>query len=131
MNWPLLAGSVAGVLGLALAARLLRLGGGAISSEEEARRLAEAQIPGFSAVDAFLSIDGQAALVLGGDGSLAVLKLHGAQVASRRLPAPAAMIKLDERVTVVSGERMFGAVHLLLSAQDRDRLRALIQGEPP
>ncbi|MGK6354087.1 hypothetical protein ACMGDH_02540 [Sphingomonas sp. DT-207] len=101
--------SLAAVLVLALVARLLRLGGGSIADAAEAMREAEAQLPGFDAERALVGSDGQAALVHGRDGSVALLKMHGTQVAARRLLAPA-IRQTDAGLLVASGERRFGEV---------------------
>lgn len=79
MNWALLAGSLAGVLGLALVARLLGLGGAELAGEEEALRIAEAETPGFHAVSAELGQNRQSAVVHGADGTKLRLRRHGAQ----------------------------------------------------
>lgn len=105
------AASLAAILGLALAARLLRLGGGSIVDADHAMREAEAQLSGFEAERALVGSDGQAALVHGRDGSVALLKIHGTQVAARRLAEPA-MRATGEGLMVDSGERRFGAVLL-------------------
>ena len=126
MNGLVLAGSVAGVLGLAWFAHWLSLGGAAIADEAEACRLAEESMAGFVAAAAFVSSDGRAAIVQGADGSLLLLKVHGANIATRPLKSPREAIRLGEEVMVSSGERMFGDVRLSLSPEDRDRLRALM-----
>lgn len=84
MNWTLLAGSLAGVLGLALIAKLLGLGGAELASEEEAKAIAEAERPGFVAVSAVLAQDRQSAVVTGADGELVRLRRHGAQFVAER-----------------------------------------------
>ncbi len=103
------AASLAAILGLALAAHLLRLGGGSIADAEEAMREAEGQLPGFEAAHAQLGSDGRAAIVHGRDGSVALLKLHGSQVAARRVPADAVRAT-DAGLLVTTGERRFGDV---------------------
>lgn len=112
MSWTQLAISLAGVLGLASVARLLRLGESRIGSDEDAKRIAEQALAGFIARGALVSRDGGAALVAG-NGAIAVLKRHGAQVAARRLLPPLALRPAVEGVTVDTGERLFGAVTLL------------------
>ena len=107
----ILGGSLAAVLGLAGIARVLRLGGGAIGSEAEAMRAAEDALPGFEGERATLGSDGRAALVHGRDGSVALLKLHGTQIAARRLTAPR-MVPSAEGLLVDSGEARFGKVLL-------------------
>lgn len=84
MNWMLAAGSVAGVLGLALIARLLGLGGAALADAEEAMRIAEAELPGFVATSAVLAEGGQGATVTGADGTIVRLRRHGAQFVADR-----------------------------------------------
>jgi hypothetical protein len=79
MNWALLAGSLAGVLGLALIAKLLGLGGAELASEAEAMAIAEAERPGFVAVSAVLAEDRQSAVVTGTDGRQLRIRRHGAQ----------------------------------------------------
>ena len=79
MNWALLAGSLAGVLGLALVAKLLGLGGAELASEEEAMAIVEAEAPGFVAISAELAEDRQSAAVRGADGTKVKLRRHGAQ----------------------------------------------------
>lgn len=126
MNWLPLAGSIAGVLGLAWVARLLGLGGAAIGSDAEARGIAEESLAGFSAETAIVSSDGAAALVRGDDGSLMLLKVHGANIVSRHLSPPVTAIGSSEGVTLATGERMFGDVRLLLTPEDRDKLLAMM-----
>lgn len=104
-----LLGSLAAILLLALAARLLRLGGGRIADEAQAMAEAEAILPGFEAERAAVASDGQAALVHGRDGSVAVLKMHGARVAGRRLARLDAE-PLPEGLRVQTGDARFGAV---------------------
>jgi hypothetical protein len=84
MNWPLLAGSLAGVLGLAAVAKLLGLGGGELASEKDAMAIAEAELPGFIAVSAKLADDRQSAVVRGADGTELRLRRHGAQFVADR-----------------------------------------------
>lgn len=112
MNWAQIAISVAGVLGLALVARLLRLGESRIASADDAAERAESLLAGFEARRAIVSRDGNAALVAG-NGTVAVLKRHGAQVAARRLVPPLRLIDIPEGVRVETGEKLFGAVTLI------------------
>ena len=122
----LLGGSIVGVLALVLVAWLLRLGGTVIAGEADAKHEAEAYQLGFTAVEAFVSGDGKAALVRGVDGEFIVLKVHGANVAARRLEVPLRVKVSEEGVVVATGERMFGNVALRLSAEGRDKLLALV-----
>ncbi len=94
---------------------MLKLGESRIADAATARRMAEDALAGFDARRAIVSTDGNAALVLGGEGSVgtvAILKRHGANVAVRRLVLPVAGRRSVEGVTILTGERMFGAVTL-------------------
>ena len=104
--------SIIGVLGLALIARLLRLGESKIHGPDDAARMAEALLAGFEARRAIVSKDGNAALVAG-NGTVAVLKRHGAKVAARRLLPPLKLTDIPEGVRVDTGERLFGKVTLI------------------
>lgn len=104
---------------------LLGLGGAEIADEAEAHRIAEEALAGFSAGEAFVSSDGRGALVLGKSGSPALLKVHGAQVAARRLDR-LHVESMPEGVRIGSGERLFGDVLLRLPAESRDRLLTLV-----
>jgi hypothetical protein len=126
MNGLLLAGSIAGVLGLAWFARLLALGGASIREEAEACRLAETSMAGFVATAAVVSSDGRAAVVQGAHGTHLRVKVQGANVAARQLRSPAKANRLGKEVVVSSGELMFGDVRLMLSPDDRDRLRGMM-----
>lgn len=84
MNWWLLAGSLAGVLALTGLAWLLGLGGAELTDEDEAMRIAEAELPGFSAVSADLHAERQEAIVHGADGSILKLRRHGARFVAER-----------------------------------------------
>ena len=106
-----LGGSIVAILVLSGIAWALGLGGGAITDEAEAMRHAEDALTGFDAASARLSADGNAALVTGVDGTLAVVKRHGAQPAVRRVRPD--QVRVDAGVTVVeTGERLFGEVTL-------------------
>jgi len=127
MSLTQLAISVAGVLGLALLARLLRLGEGRIASPDDACRIAEEMLAGFVARTAIVSRDGGAALVAG-NGTVAVLKRHGAKVAARRLVPPLRLRDAVEGVTIETGERLFGAVTLIGVFPDDARALAMPVG---
>ena len=124
--WLMLGGSLVAVLALALVARLLGLGGGAIGSAEEAMAIAEEALGGFQAEAAIVSGDGAAALVLGPAGDLALIKQHGTQPAARRLARPLRVEEVEGGVRIDSGERRFGAVRLTLNPGDRDKLLKLV-----
>lgn len=126
LSWVLLGGSLAGVLGLALAAWLLGLGGGGIGSAEEAMAIAEQSFSGFDAERATVSADGKAALVFGSAGKAALIKQHGTQAAARLLVRPLRIQAIEGGVEVASGERRFGSVRLLLAEQERDKLLTMV-----
>lgn len=122
MSWTQLGLSLAGVIGLALIARWLRLGEARISSAAQARETAEQMLAGFVAHGALVGTDGNAALVAG-NGAIAVLKRHGAKVAARRLVPPLRLTQAIEGVRVETGERLFGGV--LLFGVFEDEVRAI------
>jgi len=109
MNWVQLGGSIAAILFLAGVAWALGLGRAEIADEAQAMREAEDALSGFEAVRATVSADRRAAMVHGRDGSVAALKLHGAQIAARRIEA-ARVAETGEGWTLDSGERRFGRV---------------------
>lgn len=108
----LLGGSLVAILTLAGVAWALKLGGGGIADEAQARAEAEAILSGFDAGRVVLASDGKAALVHGRDGSVALLKLHGSRVAGRRLALPLDTRTSPEGLVVASGEARFGSVLL-------------------
>lgn len=111
MNWVQLGGSFIAILVLAGVARMLRLGESRIASAEQAMQRAAEALAGFTPHRALVSVDGNAALVAG-NGTVAVLKRHGAHVAIRRLVPPLRLSPAVEGVAVETGEAMFGAVTL-------------------
>jgi hypothetical protein len=108
MNWVQLGGSVVAILFLAGVAWALGLGRAEIADEREAMQAAEDALSGFEAVSATVSADRRTAMVRGKDG-VAALKLHGAQIAARRIDA-ARVSETGEGWTLDSGERRFGRV---------------------
>jgi hypothetical protein len=111
VNWVQFVGSLAGIIGLAVIAHLLKLGEARIDDAAKARALAEDMLAGFVARAAIVGNDGNAALVAG-NGAIAILKRHGSKVAARRLLPPLHLRTAVEGVAVDTGERMFGAVTL-------------------
>lgn len=122
MNWTELGGSLLAILALAAVARLLKLGDSRIGDAARAREMAEDMLAGFDAYAAIVGTDGNAALVLG-NGTIAVLKRHGAKVAARRLLPPLDLVTAVEGVEIATGERLFGRV-LLFGVLEAD-IRAL------
>lgn len=123
MNLTLLIGSLAAVLALAMVARLLGLGGGAI---DDAGRTAEEALAGFVAEQTFVSENGAAALIFGRAGEVVLVKQHGTGAAVRRLARPIRATPTSEGVEVDSGEFMFGRVRLQLSPEQRDKLLTML-----
>ena len=105
-------GSIVAILFLAGLAWWLKLGGGTIADEAQAMADAEAILSGFDAERAVLAEDHRAALVHGRDGSVALLKIHGSQVAARRLRQPLDTRAGPDGLVVASGEKRFGSVLL-------------------
>ena len=111
MNWALLGDSLAGVLALAGIAWLLGLGGGRIDDAEAAMRIAEDHLSGFTAREAVLSVDGDAAVVRG-EGDAALLRQKGARVVVRRVPLPLSLTPADGAMLVATGERDFAPIRV-------------------
>lgn len=109
MNWLQLGGSILAILMLAGIAWALKLGQRNLIDEVEAMQAAEDALSGFVAVRAVLSSDKKSAMVTGADGSVAALKLHGAQIAVRRVAAEAVK-ESAEGWEIDCGERLFGRV---------------------
>jgi len=122
--WVQLVGSLVAILLLAGLARLLGLGAPELLTPDRAREEAEAALAGFVAGRSLVATDGRTALVEGRHGTIAVLKLHGAKVAVRRLVAPLTLVDAPEGVTVLTGEKLFGAV--TLTGVYPDDARALV-----
>lgn len=122
MSWDVLGYALAGVIGLALVARWLRLAETRIGDTARARETAEQLLAGFVAHAAVVGTDGNAAVVAG-NGAFAILKRTGVKVAARRLLAPIVLSQDVEGVRVETGERLLGGV--LLFGVTSDEVRAL------
>ena len=108
--WLQLGGSLVAVLALAGLTWLLKLGRTPpIADPDFAAREAEAMLSGFDAREAIVAADGETALIHGRDGSVAVLKRHGAHFVARRVPADA-VHETPEGWQVDTGEALFGPV---------------------
>ncbi len=106
----LLAGSLVAIFLITWLVRRLGLGRTVVLADAAAAKAeAEASFAGFEARSAIISSDGAAALVEGADGSIAVLKRHGAHVAARRLPK-SAIVETATGWRAETGEARFGAV---------------------
>ncbi|RZM34338.1 MAG: hypothetical protein EOP67_17610, partial [Sphingomonas sp.] len=122
MSWDVIGYGLAGLIGLALVARWLRLAESRIGNAAQAREMAENLLAGFVAHGAVVGTDGNAALVAG-SGAVAMLQRRGAKVVARRLLPPVALSQDVEGVRVETGERMFGGV--LLFGVTADEVRSL------
>jgi hypothetical protein len=120
MTWTQIGLGLAGLIGLALVARWMRLGEARLSSAPHAREIAEEMLAGFIAHGAILGTDGNAALVAG-NGAIAVLKRKGAKVTAGRLVPPLRVTQAVEGVRVETGERLFGGVVLFGVVEDEVR----------
>nr|WP_295663643.1 hypothetical protein [Polymorphobacter sp.] len=69
--------SILGILTLVMFARAIGFARNPVLDVEEARRVAEAQMPGFRGVDAVIDDGGRAARVRGSDGRTARVRGHG------------------------------------------------------
>lgn len=112
-----LALSLLAILVLAWIAHRLRLGGDArIRNEEEARALADEALHGFDAVEVAVDKGGMSALCRDAEGRVLLLRRHGSHWASRLLDDRAEARLDDDRLTLATGERMFGTVTLDLGS---------------
>ncbi|RJF93275.1 hypothetical protein [Sphingomonas cavernae] len=117
MNWLLLAGSLAGVLGLALVARLLGLGEEArIVNAEHALAVADEVDSGFDPVAVAVDRAGYAALLRDRVGQLLLIRAHGGHFVGRRLMPPVEARLDRNQLTLTPDDPMFGSVTLNLGA---------------
>lgn len=118
MNWIVLAGSLAAVLMLAAAARMLRLGGDErIRTVDQAMAMAAEADVGFDPVAAIVDRAGIAAIVRGADGRHMLIRRHGAMFAARILKPPF-FARLDRRfLTLGADDAMFGRITLDLGKE--------------
>lgn len=127
----LLGGSLVAILLLALAARLLRLGGAKLESREEAREWAEALLSGFDGGEVWLDMDGASAVVAGADGSVAMVRRHGARFIARRQVLPLQADREGPVVIAASGERLIKPFVITLDSDEEARLlTSLLRAEP-
>lgn len=120
MSLTLLAGSLAGVLGLSALAWLLGLGRtGALTA---ARAAEEAERLNLGAAGAaYLSTDGRAAVVACTQG-LVLVRRHGAHWVARALPHPARWRDEGAAIRIDTPERAFGPTRLTLPPEQREAL---------
>jgi hypothetical protein len=126
VNWKAQAVSFAGILLVVVFARLMRLGRSEPLTPEEVEAHAAHELLPARIAESFLGTDGRAAIVVATDGRLCLVKQHGAHPVSRLL-APHPRWHADgDGLVIDPGDRMFGAVRLLLPSGERDRLQALL-----
>lgn len=118
----LLAGSLAAILLLALAARLLRLGGGALTDDREAREMADAMLSGFEGERVWRDVRGAGAVIGGRGGGFALLRPHGAHFVARRIALPADARQSEASITLPAGEPLLGPITIQLASPDEARL---------
>ena len=125
----LLGGSLVAVMALAGIAWLLRLGGTPqIAHGDEAARIAEEMLSGFEARRSFVSADRLTALVLGIDGSVAVIRPNGARFLARRVARPAFRRTEDGALEVESGDRRPVTIRLESPAKAAELAQVLAAG---
>lgn len=126
MSGPALIGSIFAILALALIARLLKLGGGALTGADDAMRCAQDLLPGFEPTSAVVGVGGQAAVVFG-DEETVFVRRHGAHFVARRLPTEPAIHREWTTVTINHDERLLGtfAIQLESEAEARELTRML------
>lgn len=125
MDWITLIASLAAVLALAAIAWWLGVGKPpAIEDEEQAMRHAADAHSGFRPREAAVDAEGRAALVLGDNREIVLLRPHGARIAARVFRGPPPSSVQGEELKIASGERMFGDVTLRLGAAEAARWAA-------
>jgi hypothetical protein len=107
--------SLVAILGLALLARWLGLGGDVrIRDADHAKQLANEAVFGFTPVDMALDRAGIGALMKDADGRQLLLRRHGAHFVGRLLD-PDVEARLDQNfLTLGTGEKTFGTITLNL-----------------
>ncbi|MFW5633655.1 MAG: hypothetical protein ACOCYR_02060 [Erythrobacter sp.] len=108
-------GSLLAILVLAGLAVLLKLGGApSLASGEDVRRAAAEAVDGFEAIECAASRDGAAALARDAEGRIMLIKRHGNRFAGRILTGRARARRHGEALEIDCGERLYGAVVLVL-----------------
>lgn len=105
--------SLIAIFALAALAKVMRLGGDAIiTDEDDARRLANEVSDGFAAEQVALDLGGCAALLKDGEGRIMLIKRHGNQFVGRILTKGAKAEVTTGAIHIDSGERQFGGAHI-------------------
>ncbi len=129
MNWLVLAGSLAAVFTVAGIAWLGGMGGApGIENTDHAMRLARDAHSGFAPSEAAVDSTGRAALVQGKSGEIVLLRAHGARFAARVFKAHPGVRREGGRLSIATGERMFGDAVLELGDDDAALWARRLQG---
>ena len=127
MTWLTLIGSLAAVFAVAGLVWAMGMGrGAAITDSEAAERLAREAQSGFVPHAAIVGRDHRAALVLGADEAIILLRVHGAQIAARVLRSLTQVERRDGVLIIGTGERLFGDVILDLGADQARHWEAVL-----
>lgn len=119
-------GSIIAVLGVAALVAWLKLGETELADEDAARQQARDLLPGFDPREVLLGADRQAALVVGADRRVAIIKRHGAQFAARFIATPLDAERDGQAWLIDSGERTFGRVRFIPSVEGADKLLTMM-----
>lgn len=114
------------MLAVAGLVRWMGLGRVKLVDEAEAQSLAEDMLSGFETREVFLSSDGAAAALVGRDGTIGLLKRHGANFAARKLSPPINAEPGTGAISIDSGESSYGSVRLHLPEKDADKLLTMM-----
>ena len=121
-----LVGSLVAVLAVTGLAWLLGLGGAKLA-EGEAASTAEHLLSGFAPEEERLSADGQAAIVFGNGGEVALVRRHGARFVAQRAVRPIAVEQSGATLKVSSGERLLGPFTMALASEaEADELTSML-----
>jgi len=126
MKWPLLLGSLVGVLALAALAWAIGLGRrDPLTADEVAERLEQDYGP-LAIRTLFLSQDAKAALAFAHDGRVFAVKAHGVDMASRELQRPLLASEEQDTLIIDPRDRWFGKVRLRLGRAQLPSVRAML-----
>ena len=124
-------GSLGAIAVVVLIVRALRFDAKKLG-EDDAERFAEEMIAGFQAIDMVTCKGRQAALVLGQDGRVVLLKRTGGRYAARALEPPIRCERPEpDRLIIDSAERHFGRIEVTLDEADLWQRRLRGEGDPP
>ncbi|MEO1046226.1 MAG: hypothetical protein AAFX04_12365 [Pseudomonadota bacterium] len=119
-------GSFITIIAVTALVRWLRLGEVRLENRQHALDWAEKNIPFFTAKDAILSEDGQAALVMDADNRVVVVKRHGSKFAARLLERPIDAQQEGPVWCIGSGDKQFGRVRMQFDMTNQQRLLTLL-----